>query len=93
MQSVLIDAVRRAQESADFKIPSDNKVDALKEDDLVKIGMDSIGGGERFWVVIEDILPGGYRGKIDNNLLGNWGVNRGDSIMFERRHIIDIYGD
>jgi hypothetical protein len=51
-------------------------------------------GGERFWakVTLTD-GKGQYTGQVDNAMsgLGHHGLNYGDVITFEAKHVLDIY--
>jgi hypothetical protein len=50
-------------------------------------------GGERMWVVVDELLPDGdFRGR-DNEPLYIPDLKPGDSVSFEPRHIIDTEHD
>lgn len=50
-------------------------------------------GGERFWVEVTEIEHGGLRGRVNNDLVCTeaHGLNNGDSVEFQRRHIYSVY--
>ena len=51
-------------------------------------------GGERFWVKVTlTDAKGRYAGQVDNALsgLGHHGLNYGDVVAFEAKHVLDIY--
>jgi hypothetical protein len=70
------------------QIPTDAAKQKLRPDDLVKVGVHP----ERFWVHLTEIKDGVFTGTIDNDLVftHEHGLDYGDILSFERRHIIDI---
>lgn len=49
-------------------------------------------GGESFWVDVTSVDRGGCVGRVDNNLINQdlHGLDYGDVIRFEARHVKDI---
>ena len=85
-----IDAQLMNQEHPDtFDIPTVEELDALAVGDDVKVAI----GGERFWTRITEINDGSFMAEVDNELecTDIHGLQLGDQISFERKHIYDIY--
>ena len=85
---------RRREAPYTFFLPHPAYVDALEVGDHAKLGFkyDPPGanyGGERMWVLIEEIDGDRFRGRLANKpdepILA-----RGDKVEFERRHILDV---
>lgn len=73
-----------------FDAPCKEGLDAIKEGDSVKVCNE----GERFWVTVTKIEDQKITGTVDNDLVRSemHGLNYGDEISFEKRHIYSIYG-
>ena len=71
-----------------FEIPSQDKLDALEPDDLVKICVDN----ERFYVRVETVEDQKVTGRIYSDMLHTQyhGLSAGDNIEFEKKHIYKI---
>lgn len=90
----LIDGVaRNARNPRTFEVPDYDEIGRVHRGDSVKIGLEAPGvAGERFWVTVTDIQDRSFKGVVDNDLLHpyRWGVNYGDEIEFEDRHVLSI---
>jgi len=77
-----------------FFLPHPDYVDALEVGDQAKLGFkyDPPGeqyGGERMWVLIEEIDGDRYRGTLGNEPEESF-LSYGDKVEFERKHILDV---
>lgn len=88
MEHEFIDAQEMAQKHPDtFEAPTSEELDQISVGSLVKICNDE----ERFWTEVTKIDGDKITANVDNQLLGDYGYNLGDSIEFEKRHIYSIY--
>lgn len=91
----LIDGPERQLEAPyTFPLPHPALIDALAVGDHVKLGFeyDPPGeeyGGERMWVLIDDIDDDRFRGSIDNDPFEKI-LSCGDKVEFQRKNILDI---
>jgi uncharacterized protein YegJ (DUF2314 family) len=86
-----------------FWIPAEAQRVALSTGDIVKLVFrmtlrDPATGGEheeveRMWVVVEARDGDGYRGALDNDPYCTKDLSSGAAVMFEPRHVIQIYDD
>jgi len=88
---------RDEQYPDDFPIPSKEEKDALEIGDWVKVGLEDypteqLLKGERFWVELTAIDGLRLTGTVINDLefADDHGVDYGDTLSFEMRHVIDI---
>jgi hypothetical protein len=89
---ILDNAVARSEQSADFEIPAYAERANIAPGDFAKVCC----AGERFWLRVErNNGCGRYVGTIDNNLVRTpmHGLQCGDRISFEARHVFDIYAE
>ena len=95
MSYSLIDGPERRQEAPyTFFLPNPGYIDALEVGDHAKVGFeyDPPGekyGGERMWVLIEEIDGDRYRGTLDNEP-DEAILTYGEKVEFERKHILDV---
>jgi len=66
-----------------FKVPSLEELSKIKQDDLVKVCLNS----ERFWVKIVEVHEDEIIGEVDNQLFEEQPFGLGDIITFKREHI------
>lgn len=78
-----------------FWIPSKERRENLKEDDLVKLVFELTDGrqtqGERMWVLVTGGDRSGYTGVLDNDPLSTDRIKAGMEVSFEPRHVIDVF--
>lgn len=48
---------------------------------------------ERIWVEVTQIFEGDYLGRLDNEPYGGKCVKCSQTVLFQPRHVIDIYQD
>ncbi len=67
--SSLLDAqLRHRQHPRTFEVPTQSALRNIQPDDLVKICDEQ--AGERFWVIVKAVRPGGLlTGRVDNELI------------------------
>lgn len=99
---VLVDAEKRAAEfPTTFEIPDRGRRQARKPGNLVKLILEVPAGapkrkqgGERPWVIIQEVMPGPrYKGKLDNDLLVFTELKSDELIEFGPEHIIQLWED
>ena len=78
-----------------FPIHSHRERHGLQPGAIVKVGISwppepGRGSGERFWVIILERRSGRYLGIVDNDLLFDNELSRGDLIQFGPEHVLDI---
>jgi hypothetical protein len=89
----LLDGEEFAKKSPDtFWIPPLEERQALKNGNLVKLMFQFEDGAERMWVAVEGCEGPYYRGKLDNNPISSQ-LEAGDAVLFEARHVINIWED
>lgn len=77
---------------ATFDAPSSDELAKVRAGSLVKICADDV---ERFWVIVTVVEGNSLQGRIDNDLQ-HTSVHRlksDDVVLFELRHIYQIYQD
>lgn len=79
-----------------FWIPDGKLRENLVEGDLVKLVFNLSDGKqaqrERMWVLIKSCDDSGYTGVLDNDPYSTDEIKAGLEVVFEPRHVIDIYG-
>jgi hypothetical protein len=89
----LLDGEESAKKSPDtFWIPPLEERQALKKGNLVKLMFKFEDGVERMWVVVEGHEGPFYCGKLDNGPISSQ-LECGDAVLFEARHVINIWED
>lgn len=80
-----------------FWIPPKDRRESLVRDDIVKLVFNLTDGkqtqGERMWVIVKDGDSSGYTGILDNDAYSTDRIKAGLEVMFEPRHVIDIFDD
>jgi hypothetical protein len=91
---------RHKKDPTHFHIPSKDEKRALKVGYWVKVGLENFPreipcSGERFWVELTSISGSKLTGKIVDVLfwVGVHGVDKGDTLSFEKKHVLDIDTD
>jgi len=85
----LVDAQQMAKTYPDsFKAPAQEELDSVKVGDCVKI---CINNKERLWVEVTAIGGGQLKGRIDNHPVEIDDVTFGDSILFKKENIYNIF--
>ena len=90
MEVRFIDAQKMARKyPKTFEAPTQEELGALEVGHLVKV-CDEV-AGERFWTIIKHIDGDVITAEVNNYLIcvDDYGV--GDEIVFEKRHIYDIW--
>ena len=92
----LADGEAQHSETPDtFWIPSREKRESLKKDDLVKLVFEISDGsqtqGERMWVIVTGGDRSGYTGILDNDPYSTDQIKAGLEVTFKPKHVIDIY--
>ena len=92
----LIDAVEHQKRfSCTFELPPEHYRKTISPGELVKlmfifpIGDDA--KVERMWVRVISVTEGGYEGQLENEPDNKGFISKGDTMMFEAKHIINIY--
>lgn len=94
MSYTLLDGEARNREYPDtFEIPSEAQRTTLVAGDLVKLcfkpGGPPFEGGERMWVMVTEVVTRGrYVGSLDNDPVVIQGLDLGDRVEFEAKHVI-----
>lgn len=71
-----------------FKKPSSAELASIEKGCTVKI----CNTYERFFVCVTDKLPNGFfLGLIDNHLIGDYGYNYGDRVIFHENHVYVVH--
>lgn len=70
-----------------FDAPDNDELNAIKVGSTVKVCNER----ERFWVTVTGVDGEKITGEVNNNLLDNDEYDLGDPIVFEKKHIYDIY--
>lgn len=81
-----------------FEIPSEAERTTLISGDWVKLSFQStlevpvpFNGGERMWVKVTEVVDQGkYVGSLDNDPVIIQGLNCGDRVEFEAKHVISL---
>jgi uncharacterized protein YegJ (DUF2314 family) len=82
-----------------FSIPDAERRRGLRAGDIVKLVFRMRQDGtdtpsvERMWVKVAEVRGGSYVGALDNDPVGDVRVRAGDRVVFEARHVIDVYGE
>ena len=78
-----------------FWIPSRQRRENLVDGDLVKLIFELDDGEqiqrERMWVLVEGREGSKYRGLLDNDPVSTDEIKSGMEVLFEARHVIDVY--
>jgi len=69
-----------------FELPHDSVIKSVKPGDYVKVARN----GERFWLRVDGFVGRRWHGTVDNDLVVNEDIERGDSIYFMRKNIYDV---
>ena len=87
----LVNAMQRAEMFLTFHLPPMEDRMAVGVGALVKIIVENDSDGERFWVQVLERLPNDqFRGRIENDLMCDLGLDFNDMIEFGIQHIIEI---
>ena len=88
----LADAVEKhAAAPETFRIPSDDAVAAVQVGDRVKLIVEpSTGLAERMWVTVTAVGDEELEGSLASDPAELRGLNAGDTVQFERRHVVAI---
>lgn len=82
-----IDAQAMARERPKtFDTPTQQTIKNLLPGDFVKV----CAAGERFWVKLQTIDGSTLRGSVSNDLVLCHGLNHGDNVTLEARHIYAV---
>jgi hypothetical protein len=88
---------RHKQYPTDFPIPSETEKSVLQIGDKVEVGLEDYPTehpikSERFWVELTAINESQLTGTVIDDLVfaKDHGVDDGDTLSFERRHVLDI---
>lgn len=83
---------RHAMYPDTFAMPSACERRMIQPGDIVKIGMEWTGGGERFWLLVESRDGDWFEGIVADNLYfsDRTGCNYGDIVRFHAVNVIDI---
>ncbi|MGG2399609.1 DUF2314 domain-containing protein [Pseudomonas sp. SH1-B] len=83
-----------------FWIPEKSARESLQAGDLVKLvfSMEETPGSEatsveRMWVEVTRVFEDYYAGRLDNEPYSSECVKCGQTVLFQPRHVIDIYQD
>lgn len=82
----LVNAKFLASQHDSFEVPSEATLRRIKPGDFVKLARN----GERFWVRVDGFVARRMHGTVDNDLVCNMDLKRGDQIFFYKRHIYDV---
>lgn len=85
------DAIEKSREEGSGVVPpSQEELDSLAPGDTVKIS----NGFERFFVLVREIQGQGdaetVKGTITNHLVGVYGYDYRDTVVFQKRHVFSI---
>lgn len=81
------DAIEKSKEEGSGVVPpSQEELDGLAPGDMVKIS----NGFERFFVLVREINGIAVKGTITNHLVGVYGYDYHDTVVFQKRHIFSI---
>lgn len=84
-----IDGVEMNREYPEtFEIPSDETKATIKPGDFVKIGVQNVIGGERFWVQVTEKTESFITGRVDNELVVLENVKYNDIITFGYENVL-----
>lgn len=89
----MVDAVERnRQHPATFQLPSPAELENVRVGDHVKLIWERTteDGGERMWVRIDSHDAGVYTGRLANVPVRITELSLGQTVQFERRHIIAV---
>jgi hypothetical protein len=89
----LDDVENRHRRSATFWIPPEDMRVNLEPGIFAKLVFvqKAPSAGERMWVEISDVTgPGKYKGRLANNPVSIKGLEFGDEVVFEAKHVADI---
>lgn len=93
--ATLIDGMaRNAACPKTFRIPRPEEVAAVSPGHYVKIGVEYVGGGERFWLRVTKVDGKTITGIVeqaDMVYTRRHGVRHGDRLTCEPRHVLGIY--
>lgn len=77
-----------------FEIPSLTERQTLRPGQHVKLmfkfDVPTSPNVERMWVLVEEVLLGGYRGRLDNQPVNSGMLKLGAKIDFRPEHVINI---
>ena len=93
--TLLDGVVRNRQHPSTFRIPSDDKKQAIHVGEVVKLGFMTTHNNpedlnERMWVIITELTKNGYLGKINNDPFSPSLADE-QLVEFESRHILAIW--
>lgn len=82
-----------------FAIPDAERRRDLRAGDVVKLVFRMRQDGtdapsvERMWVKVAEVRDALYAGTLDNDPVGDVRIRAGDRVVFEARHVIDVFGE
>lgn len=84
-----------AIEPETFELPTAAERENLVEGQFAKLifigsDQDGVERGERMWVLITEVTESGYVGNLNNDPFWLEGIEDGDRVEFEARHVIQV---
>ncbi len=71
--------------------PTEATLADLKQHDFIKVGLVRPDGwSECFWAIVDEVTSTQIKAKVNNDLVGEWGIDDGDDIIVMPKHVLLI---